>query len=63
MAKDFLNKEIEVGNKVVFTELSYRKFQIGEIVRITNKMLFIEIEQKGGYKKRVKQSHNQVIKI
>lgn len=60
MAKDFLKKEIETGDTVVFTELGYRNFSTGIIEKITDKMVFIKCFDKN---KLIKQAHSQVIKI
>jgi hypothetical protein len=56
MAVDFLSNEIKVGDTVVFVELGYRNFEIGKIVRITDKTVLID--NKGI---TTKQFHHQVI--
>ena len=63
MAKDFLGEEINVGDEVVFVQMQYRNFYQGKIVKITDKMLFIDHEKDNLGKSQTKQKHNQVIKI
>jgi hypothetical protein len=56
MAVDFLGNEIQVGDTVIYVEKGYRNFEIGKIVRITDKTVLI-------YNKGLttKQFHHQVI--
>jgi hypothetical protein len=56
MAVDFLGNEIKVGDTVVYVEKGYRNFEVGKIVRITDKTVLID--NKG---KTTKQFHHQVI--
>lgn len=65
MAKDFLNKEIKIGDKVVFMQKNYRNFIVGKIIHLTEKTAIIEHEKQecNGNIKKTKQFHNQLIKI
>lgn len=63
-ATDFLENKIEVGDPVIFTELNYRNFMRGEIIRITPKMCVISYRKSGRESlSECKQFHDQVIKI
>lgn len=62
-AKDFLGKELFVGDEIAFMELKYRHMERGKITKITPKMLFIEYKNYHGWDSKCKQTHDQVIKI
>lgn len=62
MAKDFFDKELNVGDTVAFMQKSYRCLKIGVIKKITDKMVFIEHEKFNVGGTETKQEHNQVIK-
>lgn len=62
--KDFLGNEVKVGDIVITTELRYRNFIKCEVMKITNRMVFITRLDAEGYKAReFKQFHDQTIKI
>jgi hypothetical protein len=41
MAVDLLGNEIKVGDTVVYVEKGYRNFEVGKIVRTTDKTVLI----------------------
>lgn len=57
-AKDFVGKELSVGDNVVFCRLKYRELAIGKIKRITEQMVFIDFKNM-----EIKQKHIQVVKL
>jgi peroxiredoxin len=61
-AYDFLGKEINIGDNVVFVQLSYRNLLKGIITKITPKTLIISHGRTNVCSKETKQFHNQVIK-
>ena len=63
IAKDFLNKDINVGDQVVFMQKDYRYFRKGIVNKITDKMVFIIPEDPKTIWDTLKQFHNQVIVI
>ncbi len=64
MAKDFLGKELKVGDEVVFVLLGYREFRRGTVKKLTPKTLIVEQSAaSGSYNRETKQFHNQVIKL
>jgi len=58
-AKDFMGKELEVGDSVVYIQLHYRTLKIGTVEKITSKMLKIDDGSRDG----TRQFHSQVIKV
>lgn len=62
-AKDFLGRDLSIGDSVVFCQLKYRNMMKGIIKRITAKMVIIEHTKTNSYSTESKQYHNQVIKI
>jgi len=62
-ALDFLGKELNVGDDVVFVQLSYRNLLKGTIKKITPKTLIISHERTNVGGTETKQFHDQVIKI
>lgn len=63
MAKDFLDNELHVGDKVIFMQKNYRNFLIGIISRITPKTLIVEHAKTNVCSESTKQDHNQVVRI
>jgi len=62
-AKDFLGKEIKVGDTIAFVQLSYRNFLTGTIKTISPKTLIISHSKTNVGSTETKQYHDQVIKI
>lgn len=59
VCKDFLGTEIRVGDLVIAERLSYREFAICEVIKITDKMVFLEtVDTEHNFK----QYHNMIIK-
>jgi hypothetical protein len=63
MAKDFLNNELFVGDKVAFFQINYRNFLIGEITKIGPKKVTITHKETNTCKTKTMQFHEQVVKI
>lgn len=63
MKTDFLGKEINIGDTVVFIQLGYRKLLKGKIKSISNKMCLIEHEPTNIGQTETKQFHNQIVKV
>ena len=61
-ALDFLGNELKVGDKVIYTELRYRHFQIAYIMKITPQMLQLDKSNSQDKSRWFKQEHGQVIK-
>ena len=61
MPKDFLEQELNIGDEVVFITPGYRDFSKGPIIKITDKMVFIE--KSSSWNNEIKQFFDQVIKI
>lgn len=59
MAKDYLGKEINIGDSVVYMKTNYREFKTGIIVDITPKQVKI-MPLRGDVEKR---EHHNVVKI
>ena len=68
-AKDFLGRELKVGDEVVFMEVEYRSLKKGTIERLTNKMVFIKdgrvkyLADQKSHPMLTKQFQNQVIRL
>jgi hypothetical protein len=63
---DYLGNELSVGDKVVYSQLGYRNFKTGKIVKITNCFCMIEnLQYQSGFRDRktIKQEPQQLIKI
>ena len=60
---DYLGKEINVGDNVVFVQLRYRNFMKGTIKKITPHTVLIEHEKTNVSSTETKQHPSQVIKI
>ena len=63
MAKDFLGKELRVGDNVVFMEIKYRNFKKAVITKLTPQKAYISFENHYGWEREVLQFHNQLIRI
>jgi len=63
IARDYLGKEIHLGDKVVFVQLGYRNFWKGTISRITKCTVIIDHQKTNMCSTQTKQNHNQVIVI
>lgn len=61
--KDFLGKEINIGDEVVFMELKYRTLSTGFIKKITEHKCLIVHAEDNLYRKENWQFHNQIVKI
>ena len=62
IAKDFFGNDLQVGNTVAFMQLNYRSLKQGTIIKITDKIVFIEHEKFNVGGNQTKQAHDQVIK-
>lgn len=60
--KDFLGRDLAVGDEVVFIQLGYRNLLRGRIIKITAKTVLIE-HAPAAYSTQTKQFHDQVVKI
>ena len=63
MAKDFLGKELEVGDHVVFVQLGYRNLMKGKVLKLTPKMVYVKHKETNTGSTITKQSHEQLVKI
>jgi len=63
IAFDFLGERLHFSDQVVYTELRYRNFRKGYILKITPKCVFIGSEPNTDPRMGAKQFHNQVIKL
>lgn len=63
--KDFLKRDLEVGDTVVFTQLGYRDLRKGRITRMTAQMVFLEQLLPNGTRagREIKQKPEQLIKV
>lgn len=62
-ATDFLGKELNIDDEVVFVQLGYRNLLRGKIIKITDKTVLIEHERQNRGFTETKQFHSQVVKI
>jgi hypothetical protein len=62
IAKDFFNKELNIGDEVAFMQIGYRNLKRGIIIRISDKTILIEHEKFNCGGTTTKQFHDQVIK-
>ena len=64
-AKDYLGKELNVGDAVVFNEIKYKRLRTGVVKSVSEKMVTLTVDySSGGIKvNTVRQFHNQVVKI
>jgi len=63
VAKDFLGKEIKVGDEVVFCQVGYREFRRAFIMKITPKTVFLSYKNKPESSNWHRQLHEQVVKL
>ena len=63
MAKDFLGKEINIGDTVVFMQLKYRNLMKGVIASLSNKKAKILHEKTNTCSTESIQFHDQMIVI
>ena len=63
MARDFIGQELNVGDHVVFMQISYRGLMRGIIKKLTPKKAVIEHEKTNICSTESIQFHNQMIKI
>ena len=57
---DYLGKELQIGDEVVYVELKYRNFDKAVIVRFTDHYVFIKASSGG---REIKQKSTQLIKL
>ncbi len=62
MAYDFLNKELKIGDKVVYIQTSYRDLRVAKIVKIGKKKATIAVDQTNTNRTTVR-FFDQLIKI
>ena len=60
--KDFLGKELEVGDRVVFMQINYRNLLVGCVEKITPKKVRLQFQERGRPKTCL-QDPEQVVKI
>ncbi len=64
---DYLEQEIKVGDKVVLTDSNYNNFDTGIVIKITAKMVQVELTKVDNYVYRlgnkVRRFPNQLIVI
>ena len=60
--KDFLGKELEVGDRVVFMEINYRNLLVGCVENLTPKKVRLQFQERGRLKTCL-QDPKQVVKI
>lgn len=58
--KDFLGKELSIGDEVVAIRLRYKALDKGKVVRFTDKMVILECEK---HFRELKQFPQQIVKI
>lgn len=63
MKTDFLGKELNIGDKVVFMKLKYRELVIGEITTMADKSCVVSHEKNNSCRTTSRQFYNQLIKI
>lgn len=60
---DFVGKELNIGDEVVFMQLKYRNLLKGKISKITKNTIWIDHEKTNNYQVQTKQHSSQVVKI
>lgn len=60
--RDFLGKELEAGDRVVFMQINYRNLLIGCVDKLTPKMVRLQFQEAGRIKTCI-QDPRQVVKI
>jgi hypothetical protein len=63
MAKDFLGRDINVGDEVILVQRNYRNLLKGTIIKITDKMCVVKHERQNIGSTETRQFHNQVVKV
>jgi len=63
MAKDFLGRELKIGDKVIFCQLNYRQFIIDYITKLTDKTATLKHERTNVGSTKTIQFHKQLILI
>lgn len=61
--RDFLDRELNVGDTVVFVQLGYRNLLVGTIARMTPKTILIAHDETNVCSRETKQFPSQVVKI
>lgn len=61
--KDFLGRDLKVGDKVVFVQLGYRNLLKGKIKSMTAKTILISHKETNACSTETKQTASQVVKI
>lgn len=61
--KDFIGNDLQIGDEVVFVQLSYRNLLRGKIKNITEKTILISHEKTNDCRTETKQTPLQVVKI
>lgn len=60
--KDYLNKKLNIGDKVILIEPAYRNFIKGVVYKFTEHFVFIKRHDKAGINGEIKQKGYQLIK-
>lgn len=60
--KDYLNKKLNIGDKVILIEPFYRHFIKGVVYKFKDHYVFITRNDKGGINSKIKQKGYQLIK-
>lgn len=61
--KDELGNTIEIGSRVVFMQKGYRNLLVGEVIKITEKMLVIKHKKTNVGATETRQFHSQVVVV
>ncbi len=61
--KDFLERELTIGSRVVFMQKFYRNLVVGHIIKLTDKMCLIEHEKLNIGGTQTRQFHDQVVVV
>lgn len=62
-ANDFIHQPLVIGDWVIFTQLGYRNFWVGQIVKLTDKTVLIKHKRTNTCSEETKQFYSQVIRI
>jgi len=63
MKKDFLGKELRVGDIVIFMDPHYKSFIKGTITKFTTHAVTISTEDRTGIKSTSNRESNRVVKV
>lgn len=63
MVKDFVGKELNIGDEVVFMMRNYRSLLKGTIIKLTPKNAVIKHEKDSNYSEQTMQFFSQIVKI